>query len=195
MITKRFSGLALGLALGVTAMSSPALPSPAEVSTRFASTPETSPTGFRAPSRARFAGTGSGFGNSLLLLVFQATAIANIADNAAASPNTNLFWSLHTATPAGSSQTTSEAAYTSYARGTVARTSGGFTVSSLTVALAALLSFTAATGGSETETFFGIGKSLTSTGSLFFFGTVTPNLAVSNGTTPQITTAVFLTLS
>jgi hypothetical protein len=36
---------------------------------------------------------------NLLKLIFNAVAIANIADNAAASPLTNLFWALHTADP------------------------------------------------------------------------------------------------
>jgi hypothetical protein len=57
------------------------------------------------------------------------------------------------------------------------------------------MSWPAITGGSETWTHFGIGKASTSTGSLFFYGTITPNIAVSNGTTGQLTTATFLTLS
>lgn len=139
-------------------------------------------------------GFGTTTANDILKLYATATAIANIADNAASTPNTNTFISLHTATPSGASQTTSEAAYTSYARATVARTAGGWTVSTNTLALAALLSFAAATGGSETETFYGVGKALTSTGVLWWYGTVTPNIVVSTGVTPQITTAVLLTL-
>lgn len=34
--------------------------------------------------------------NAVLKLLFQATAIANFADNAASSPATNLYISLHT---------------------------------------------------------------------------------------------------
>src|SRR6185312_1442143 len=95
-------------------------------------------------------GKGSTFDNDLLKLIFNASGIANIADNAASSPLTDLYLSLHTADPgAGGSQTTSEAAYTSYAREAVARTSAGFTVSGSSVTLAAAVSFTEATGGSE----------------------------------------------
>ena len=66
------------------------------------------------------------FDNDFLKLLFNATPIANIADNAAAAPLTNLYLSLHTASPAvGGNQTTNEAAYTSYARVAVARTAGG----------------------------------------------------------------------
>ena len=68
---------------------------------------------------------GDTFENDFVKLIFQASAIANIADNAATSPLTNLYLSLHTADPGeAGSQTTSEATYTSYARVAVARTSG-----------------------------------------------------------------------
>lgn len=139
-------------------------------------------------------GFGTTFVNDFTKLLFQATAIANIADNAASSPLTELFLSLHTGSPSGSGQTTNEAAYTSYARKNIARTSGGFTCSTNTVALAALASFAAATGGSETETHFGVGTAVSGAGKLLFWGTVTPNIVVSNGVTPQLTTAAFLTL-
>ena len=68
-------------------------------------------------------GKGSTFDNDLLKLIFNATPIATIADNAASTPLTSLYLSLHTADPgAGGSQTTSEAAYGGYARQPVART-------------------------------------------------------------------------
>lgn len=140
-------------------------------------------------------GFGTTFVTDFTKLIFQAIAIANLADNAASSPNTNLFLSLHTASPSGGVQTTNEAAYTSYARATVARTAGGFACSTNTVALVALTSFAAATGGSETETHFGVGTALSGAGKLLFWGTVTPNIAVTSGVTPQLTTAPFLTLA
>ena len=148
------------------------------------------------------AGTASTFANSLLLLIFNATAIANIADNAASSPITNIYVSLHTADPettagAGTvnTQNASEAAYTSYARVAVARTSGGWTVSTNTVVPVATIGFPAATGGSETETFAGIGKSISGATLLFFSGAISPTIVVSNGVTPQLTTASTLTLT
>lgn len=148
------------------------------------------------------AGTCSVFANDLLLLIFNATAIANIADNAATSPITSLYVSLHTADPtttagAGTvnTQNASEAAYTSYARVAVARTSGGWTVSTNTVVPVATISFPAATGGTETETYAGIGKSSSGATLLFFAGAISPTIAVSNGVTPQLTTASTLTLT
>ena len=68
---------------------------------------------------------GNTWENDLLKLIFQATAIANVADNAASSPLTNLYVSLHTADPGeAGDQTTSEISYTGYARVAVARSTG-----------------------------------------------------------------------
>jgi hypothetical protein len=138
---------------------------------------------------------GNTFINDFLKLIFNATAIANIADNAATSPLTNLFVSLHTASPgAGGSQTTSEAAYTGYARATVARTTGGWTAASAqSTSPAATIVFGAATAGTETETHFAVGTASTGVGKIICFGTITPNIPVSNGTTPQLTTASTIT--
>lgn len=137
---------------------------------------------------------GDTFENDLLKLIFNATAIANIADNAASAPLTNLYFSLHTANPGeAGSQTTSEAAYTSYARVAVARTTGGFTVTTNSVSPVANVDFPAATGGSETETHFGLGTVVSAAGKLLYSGTVTPNIVVSNGVTPRFTTASTIT--
>lgn len=141
-------------------------------------------------------GTNSTFANDLLALIFNATTIANIAQNASSSPITNVYVSLHTGDPGNGNQTTSEAAYTSYSRVAVARTSAGWTVSSNTVVPVATISFPAATGGSETETFAGLGSQASaSTGLLFFSGAISPTIAVSNGVTPQLTTASTLTMT
>ena len=135
------------------------------------------------------------FENSLLALIFNATAIANIADNAAASPATNLYLSLHTADPGETgTQTTSEVTYTSYARVAVARTTSGWaTPSSGATNLVANADFPAGTGGSGTATHFGIGLASSSTGTLLMSGTVTPNIVTGNGVTPRLTTASTIT--
>jgi hypothetical protein len=151
-----------------------------------------------AVSLALAAGCAGGFGatfaNDMIKLFLQATAIANLADNAATSPNTSLYVAGHTASPSGGNQTTTESAYTSYARVTVARTSGGFTQSTNTAAFAATCSFPAGTGGSETMTHFSVGTASSGTGKILYWGTVTPNIVCGNGITPQLTTAVHLTL-
>lgn len=137
---------------------------------------------------------GDTFENDFLKLVFQATAIANIADNAAASPLTNLYVSLHTADPGeAGGQTTSEAAYTSYARVAVARSGSGFTVTNNSVSPAAAVNFPEATGGSETITHFGLGTASSGAGKLLYKGTVTPNIVVVTGVQPRLTTASTVT--
>jgi hypothetical protein len=145
------------------------------------------------------AGTGATYANDWLKLVFQAVAIANLADNAAGSPITSLFLSLHTGTPAAGNQTTSEAAYTSYARVGELRQTGtpGFTIATNVATLAAAANFPASTGSpSETETFLGIGKSTSGTGEIYFYGALAPTIAVTAaGVTPQITTATTVTLT
>lgn len=101
---------------------------------------------------------GNTFENDVLKLILNGTAIANIADNAASSPLTNLWAALHTADPGeGGTQSTNEAAYTSYARVAVARTSGGLPVTGNSGSPAANIQFPQATGGSETLTYFSLG--------------------------------------
>ena len=137
---------------------------------------------------------GDTFETDWLKLIFQATAIANIADNAATSPLTNLYVSLHTADPADAgNQTTNETAYTSYARVAVARTSGGWTVTGNSVSPTANIDFPACTGGTATITHFGIGTASSGTGKLLYSGTVSPNISVSSGVTPRLTTASTVT--
>lgn len=129
-----------------------------------------------------------------LKLILNATAIANLADNAASGPLTNIYVSLHTATPGlTGTQTTNEAAYTSYARVAVARTTGGWTITNNTASPVATISFPAATGGSETETFMGIGSASSGTGVLYWYGAISPTIAVSSGVTPSLTTATVIT--
>jgi hypothetical protein len=137
---------------------------------------------------------GNTFENDLLKLIFNATAIANIADNAASSPLTNLYVALHTADPGeAGSQTTSECAYTSYARVAVARTSGGFTVTGNSVSPAASIDFPAATGGSETATYFSIGTDVSGAGKILYSGAISPTISISSGVTPRLTTASTVT--
>jgi hypothetical protein len=140
---------------------------------------------------------------AILVLIFNATAWANYADNAASSPQTNVGVALHTADPGtAGTQSTSEVGYTSYTRVNVARTSGGWTVSGTGPASCSPvsnISFPAGSGGSGTVTNFSTGKSNASppTGgqAILWSGTVTPNIVTGNGITPVLTTATTITLS
>ena len=138
---------------------------------------------------------GDTFENDLLRLIFNGTAIGNLADNAATGPLTNLHVSLHTADPGDAgSQTTNEIAYTSYARVAVARTSGGWTVTGNSVSPVAAIAFPASTGGGTvTATHFGVGTAASGAGKLLYKGAITPNLVIANGTTPRLETGTAIT--
>lgn len=137
---------------------------------------------------------GNTFENDLLKLIFNATAIANMADNAASSPLTNLYVSLHTADPGeAGDQTTNEVSYTSYARVAVARTSGGWTVTGNSVSPTAAIEFPEGTGGSGTATHWGVGTAATSTGKLLYSGALSPSIVCGSGVTPRIKTTSTIT--
>jgi hypothetical protein len=135
--------------------------------------------------------------NSLLLLLFNNSNIANVGDATGVRGSTtagSLYVSLHTADPGeAGDQTTSETTYTSYARVAVARTSGGFTITANSVSPAATVSFAQGTGGSGTVTHFGIGTASSGAGVLLYSGTVSPNVVTGNLITPSLTTASAIT--
>lgn len=138
------------------------------------------------------------FENDVLKLIFNATAIANIADNAATSPLTNLHVSLHTADPTDAGvQSASEANYTGYARVAVARTTGGWTVATAagvtTAKPVTAITFPACTGGSSTITHFAIGTASTGGSKILYAGSVSPTITVTDGITPQLTTNTSVT--
>lgn len=130
--------------------------------------------------------------NNFLKLLLNATTWSGIAVNDTGTPLTNLYLALSTGTlNASSTQTTTEAAYGSYSRVAVARTTGGFSAASGgSSSLVATASFPAATSGTETETYASLGTDNTPTnGTIFYWGAISPTLAVSTGVTPQLTTA------
>ena len=134
------------------------------------------------------------YDTAILALLLNATPIANVADNAASSPLTNLYLSLHTASPGVSgNQTTNEAAYTSYTREAIARSSAGFTVAAGVATLTSAVNFPSATGGSETETYLGVGSASSGAGTLYYFGPISPTITVTTGVIPQITTGTTIT--
>lgn len=132
---------------------------------------------------------------AVLKLIFQAVAWANYADNAATTPQTNVDVALHTADPGeAGTQSTSETTYTSYARVSVARTTGGWTETTGSISPVANIDFPAGTGGSGTVTFFSTGKTGGGASAILWSGTVTPNIVTGNGVTPRLTTASTITL-
>ena len=130
---------------------------------------------------------GNTWENDLLKLLFNATAIANIADNAASAALTVLYVALHTADPGeAGSQTTSEATYTSYARVAVNRNSGGWTVVNNAVSNTADIVFPTSTGGSNTLTHFSVGTAASGAGKILYKGALTGSIIVTTGIQPRI---------
>jgi hypothetical protein len=135
--------------------------------------------------------------NGLLLLTFNNTDFATVGDATGlrgSSAAGSLYFSLHTADPGETgTQTTSEAAYTSYARVAVARSGSGFTVTANAVATAADVSFPPGTGGSGTATHFGIGTSASGTGVLLYKGPINPGIVLGDGITPVLNAGTVVT--
>jgi len=133
--------------------------------------------------------------NAILSLIFEATAWANYADNAASTPETNIVVAGHTGDPGDTgTMSTSEIGYTNYGRVNVARSTSGWTVSGGAVTPDATISFPAGTGGSGTMSYFSTGKSGGGASAILFSGTVTPPIVTGNGVTPQLTTATSISL-
>jgi hypothetical protein len=133
-------------------------------------------------------GKSSTFSNDLLKLIYQAVAIANIADNAGSAPLTTLYVALHTADPgAGGNQSTNEISYTGYARVGVARTSAGWTVTGTSVSPVADINFGTMTGGvGGTATFASVGTASSGTGKILHSGALSPAIVITNTVPPVI---------
>ncbi len=137
---------------------------------------------------------GNTFENDFLKLIFNATTIANLAINATSSPLTVLWVSLHTANPDETgTQSTSEATYGGYARVSVARTTAGWVVTNNSVSPAADIVFPAATSGTNTITHAAVGVASTGASKILWKGAVSPNISVSTGVTPRLTTGSAIT--
>ncbi len=125
--------------------------------------------------------------NSILALIFNATAWADIAENDSSSPNTNLYLSLHTADPGvGNNQTTNETSYTNYARVAVARTTSGWEVpASGSTSNDALVQFAQCGVTGATITHVAIGTASSGAGTVLYAGALNSSLAVANLIQPQ----------
>lgn len=137
---------------------------------------------------------GNTFENDILKLIFNGTAIADLAENDATSPLASLYLSLHTADPGeAGDQTTNETTYTGYARVAVTRDGTGFTVTGNSVSPAANVVFGECSAGTATITHAAVGTAASGAGKLLYKGAVSPNIAVSAGVTPRLTTASAIT--
>ena len=130
---------------------------------------------------------------AMLDLLFLNTDWANIGDagglqNSATAGS--FYIGLHSGDPGeAGDQTTSEVAYTSYARVAVARSAGGWTRTVSTIANTALVQFPQCTGSTATATHFSIGTASSGAGVLLLKGALSASLAISNGIQPQFAAA------
>ena len=137
------------------------------------------------------------FEDNILNLLLAAQAISQIADNAASSASTELWVSLHESDPGDTgTQGTGETSYTGYARVAVARTTGGWTVSSGSASPVSAITFGQATSTSTgTLTYAAIGMTSASTGGdIIASGAISPNINFSQNVTPSLTTGSSFTL-
>lgn len=127
---------------------------------------------------------------AILELIFKATTWNGFAENDTTSPNTTYYISLHTASPADTGdQTTSEAAYTGYARIAVTRDGTGWTVSGNAATNAAEIAFgqcTASPGGAITHV--GLGTAVSGAGSLILYNPLDNPVTMQVGTVPIFST-------
>lgn len=129
---------------------------------------------------------------ALLQLLFNNTAWANVGDASGIQPSAtagSFYIALHTADPGETgNQSTSEAAFTGYARVAVARSGVGFTVSGDQVSNAATVQFDECTGSSATITHFSVGVAASGGTAILYRGTLSDSRAVSAGITPLFNT-------
>lgn len=125
--------------------------------------------------------------NSIVNLMYRATAWSNVADNAASSPLTNVHVSLHTGnlTAGTGTQTDNETSYTNYARQAVARSTGWAAASGGATQNAATISFPQCGVTGATVTHVATGTLISGAGASWHYGALNSSLAVANGITPQ----------
>lgn len=134
------------------------------------------------------AAKGSAFKTDILELIFNGTALADLAENDSISPATDLYLGLYTADPTGGNQSTSEISYTGYARVAVDRTSGEWAVSAGAATLVNAQTFPEMTGGAGgSATHIGVGVASSGAGYLLYAGPISPAISCTLGTLPVVT--------
>lgn len=125
--------------------------------------------------------------NSMLALLYNATAIADVAENDSSSPMTNTYASLHTASlSASSNQSSNETPYTNYARQATARSTSGWDApSGGATQNAAAIEFPQCGVTGATITSGAIGKDSSGAGIIWHYGDLNASIAVSNQIQPR----------
>jgi len=124
--------------------------------------------------------------NSIVALIYNATPIANIADNAASAPTTNVYIALATASyTVASTMSSNETVYTNYVRQFAARTTAGWTApASGATSNVASIEFPQCGVTGATITSACTGKA-TGASNIFHYGDLNASIAVSNLIQPR----------
>lgn len=125
--------------------------------------------------------------NNFLALLYNATAWANVADNASASPLTDIYMALATSSYSGAStQSSNETVYTNYVRVATARTTLGWTApSGGATSNAAAVEFAQCGVTGATITSASTGKLSSGAGDIYHAGDLNASIAVSNQIQPR----------
>lgn len=125
--------------------------------------------------------------NAFLALLYNATAWADVAENDSSSPLTDIYIALHTASlNDASTQSTSETAYTNYARVAVARTTAGFSApSGKQTSNVDPIEFAQCGVTGATITSASSGKLSSGAGQIFHYGDLNSSIVVSNQIQPR----------
>lgn len=130
------------------------------------------------------------FENSLMLLLFNNTTIANIGDGtglvgSSSAGSTQIALATSALSDTTADLTVTEVAYTGYARPTQARSGVGWTVSGNTASNAALIQFgEMSAGGPDTVVHLGLG--FLATGDIIrLHADLDADLVINNGVNPQ----------
>jgi hypothetical protein len=130
--------------------------------------------------------------SNILQLLFENTNWANVGDATGLRGSTtagSFYISLHTADPGETgTQTTSESAYTNYARVSVARSTTGWTVSGTAPTQAAndaAVTFPTCGVTGSTVTHFEIGRDSSGAGENILYGPLDASLIINSGITPS----------
>jgi hypothetical protein len=128
------------------------------------------------------------FANDFIALIFNATAIADLAENDTSAPLTSLYVALHATEPGiGGSQLTGETAYDNYLRVAVNRNSAGsgWVCGAGVAQNQAVIPFATCGAGGGTVAFVSIGTASSGAGKVLWKGAVSPSLSVTTGIQPQ----------
>lgn len=134
---------------------------------------------------------------AILDLVFLAAAWADYAMNDSTSPETLIALALHTADPGiAGTMSTSESAYTSYARQDKSRSGSAWTRTTNSISPSADIQFPVSTGGAGTAvTHFTTGRSGGGATPVLWYGTLTPNVSTVAGIRPVLLATSTITLT